>query len=188
MTQLAIDPTTPFSADDRSDSLRYVWDLREHLNDPAAAKTAAEQRLSILEAAVAKAPDATAASTFDWARAETNLYLKHPDEAKRLLENSERALPDDYNPPSRLARVHMELSEYGEALAAVDRALTKAYGPRKGMLLGLKADILEKQGRTDEARAAVGDQLTFLRALPAGQKRPGAEEAAAKRLATLAKQ
>jgi tetratricopeptide (TPR) repeat protein len=103
------------------------------------------------------------------------------------LERSERALPDDYNPPARLARALHELKRYGEALAAIDRALAKAYGPRKGGFYALRADILEAQGRIADARKTIQDQLAYYRALPDGQRRPEAEAKAEQRLLGLAK-
>ena len=54
-----------------------------------------------------------------------------------MLQASERDLPDDYNPPARLATAYKAMRRWDEALAASDRALAKAYGPRKlGMLAG----------------------------------------------------
>src|SRR5262249_5247878 len=151
----------------------------EALGDAAGAKDAATKRLAVLDDAAAKAPDAQAASTFLWARAESLLYLGRGREAGAICEEGEGALPDDYKPPARLARVHYELKEYGEALAAVDRALAKAYGPRKGMILGLKVDILDKQGRRDEARKAAEEEVALYEGLPT--PRPEAVAAAKKR-------
>ena len=182
---VAGDATTALSADDRGDYWHQVWLLREQLHDDAGAREAAERRLAVVEAAAVAAPDATARSTYDWARAESNLYLHHDAEAKALLVASERDLPDDYNPPSRLAIVHLRLNELDEALAAIGRALPKAYGPRKGYVLSIKANILEKKGDRDAARAVVEEQLALYRALPDGQKIPQAEAATVKRLESL---
>lgn len=182
---VAGDATSALSADERSDYWRQVWTLREKLHDDAGARDAAERRLAVLEPAAAAAPDATAASTYDWARAETHLYLHHDAQAKALLAASERALPDDYNPGSRLAIVHLRLNELDEARAAIDRALPKAYGPRKGYVLSIKANILEKQGQRDAARAIVEEQLALYRALPDGQKSPQLEALATQRLESL---
>ncbi len=185
LTAFASDSTVAMSADDRSDYWRQIWGMREQLHDDAGARAAAEKRLAVLEPAAAAAPDATARSTYDWARAETHLYLHHDAEAKALLVASEKALPDDYNPPARLAVVHLRLGEYPEALAAVDRALPKAYGERKGNILSNKATILEKMGQRDAARAVVEEVLALYRALPEGQRFPTLEAAAAKRLEGL---
>jgi thiol-disulfide isomerase/thioredoxin len=182
---LAGDPAAQLSADDRGDMWRTVWGVKEKAGDKAGARAAAEKRRDLLEAAAAKAPDAWAASTFDWARAETFVYLGQPEEAVKLLEKSEAGLPDDYNPPSRLARVQYDRGRLGEALAAVDRALAKAYGPRKAGVLHLKADILEKQGSMGEAAKVVSAEIALWESLPAEQRRPQSLEAAKKRLDAL---
>jgi thioredoxin-like negative regulator of GroEL len=182
---LAGDPAAQLSADDRGDMWRTVWDVKEAAGDKAGARAAAEKRRAVLEAAAVKAPDAWARSTYDWARAETFIYLGQPDDAVALLAKSEAALPDDYNPPSRLARVYFQRGRYGEALAAVDRALAKAYGPRKAGVLGLKADILDKQGRTGDAAEVVAQEIALWKSLPAEQRREPALAAAQKRLEAL---
>ncbi len=179
---LAADPAAQLSADDRGDMWRTVWGVKEKAGDKAGARAAAEKRRDLLEAAAAKAPDAWAASTYDWARAETFVYLGQPDEAVKLLEKSEAGLPDDYNPPARLARVYFDRGRLGEALAAVDRALARAYGPRKAGVFRLKADILDKQGRAAEAAKVVSEEIALWESLPAEQRRPAALEAANKRL------
>jgi tetratricopeptide (TPR) repeat protein len=185
LTALANNAAAPLSADDRGDVWRMVWDVKEKLDDPAGARAAAEQRLAVLDAAAAKAPDAWAASTYDGARMETYLYLGNPDAAIDFLAKSEAALPTDYNPPARLARAYLEGGRFGEALAAVDRALAKAYGPRKAQIFRLKADILEKQGRLDDAAKVVGEEIALWQSLPEGQRRPASIEAARKRLESL---
>jgi tetratricopeptide (TPR) repeat protein len=183
LVALVQDAAAPLSADDRGDIWRMVWDLRETAGDTAGAKDAARARIALLDEAAARAPDAEAASTFDWARAESLLYLDRGADAVARLTESERRLPNDYNPPARLARVHYTMKNYAEALAAMERALPKAYGPRKGGLLALKADILEKQGNRAAARAVVEEQLALYRSLP--QKKPELEAAAEKRLQSL---
>jgi tetratricopeptide (TPR) repeat protein len=180
---LVNDARAPLAADDRGDMWRMIQGVREDLHDAAGAREAARARLALLDDAAARAPDAQAASTFDWARAQSLLDLDRGPEAVRLLEKSEAALPDDYNPPARLARVHYTMKAYGEALAAVDRALVRAYGPRKGGIYLLKADILDKQGRRDEARKVVEEDIAYLEALPG--KDPRAVAAAKKKLETL---
>src|SRR5262249_19135735 len=175
---LVEDEKAPLAADDRGDIWGMILETREALGDTAGAKDAAQKRLAVLDDAAAKAPDAQAASTFLWARAESLLYLGRGREAVAICEKAEAAQPDDYNPPARLARVHYELKEYGEALAAVDRALAKAYGPRKGTILGLKGHILDKHGRREERPKAGEEQNPLYQGLP---KPPETAIAAAKK-------
>jgi hypothetical protein len=170
---LADDAKAPLTADDRGDAYRIVLDLHERSGDKEAARKVAERQLEMLNKSAAAAPDPIAASTHDGARLETYIYLGRADEAVAFLAAGEKVMPDDYNKPHRLARALLALERYGEALAAIDRALAKVPpGPRKGIILGLKADILEKQGQLDGARQAVKEQVAFYESLPEGMKKP----------------
>jgi hypothetical protein len=123
------------------------------------------------------------ALTYDWNRADTLLYLGRGDEALALMIAREKALPDSYLPPHYQARLYKEMKKWDEGLAAIDRALAKAYGPRKAGMLTLKADLLVGAGKKDEAKKVVEEQLAAYKALPEGQKQPAREEAIAQRLA-----
>jgi len=182
---LTQDSAAPLSADDRGDIWGAISELREAKGDPEGAKEAMRSRLAVLDAAAARAPDAQAASTFDWARASSLLKLDRGPDAVRMLTESERKLPSDYNPPSRLARVHFQLGQLDEALLAIDRALGLAYGPRKLGFYGLKADILEKQGKRPEAKKVVEEQLAYFHSLPKPQQSSTQEKAIQERLKTL---
>ena len=172
---LAKDESVPLSPDDRSDAWKIVWDAREALGDEAGARDAARARLAVIEKAIAgKEPELT--TTFDGARMETLEYLGRGEEAARFLEAQEKALPNDYNPAHRLAHVYFKLKRYDDALAAINRALPKAYGARKGLILRLKADVLLAQGKKSEARAALEEQLALYKSLPDAQKKPGFEQ------------
>jgi len=43
-----------------------------------------------------------------------------------MLEQSQREMPDDYNPSARLAIAYRAMKKWPEALAASDRALSMA--------------------------------------------------------------
>jgi predicted negative regulator of RcsB-dependent stress response len=103
---------------------------------------------------------------------ETLEFLGRGEEAAQFLAAQEKALPADYNPPHRLAHVYFKLGKNAEALAAIDRALGKGYGARKGLMFRLKADILVTMGKRAEARAALEQQLALYRSLPDAQKKP----------------
>lgn len=172
---LARDESVPLSPDDRADAWKIVWDAREALGDKPGAQDAARARLAVIEKAIAgKEPELT--TTFDGARMETLEYLGRGEEAARFLEAQEKALPNDYNPAHRLAHVYFKLKRYDDALAAISRALPKAYGARKGLILRLKADVLLAQNKKTEARAALEEQLALYKSLPDAQKKPGFEQ------------
>jgi predicted Zn-dependent protease len=139
--------------------------------------------VKLLDDAAAKAPDAEAASTYDNARAESYLALGKGAEAVALLEASEKRLPDDYNPPARLARVLHKLGKDKDALAAIQRALGKAYGPRKLGFYKLEAEIQASLGDTAGEVATLESEIKGYEELPDGQKRPAALEDARARLA-----
>ena len=144
------------------------------------------KRARVLEDAARAAPDATMASTFDAHRMETYLYLKEPAKAERLLAQREAEMPQDYNPPARLARVLFEEKKLPQAEAAVDRALAKMdRGQRRVGILGLKADILAAEGKS--ATAVLREQLEVLRSLPGTQRRPAMEAAIERKLGSASR-
>ncbi|MDB4972099.1 MAG: hypothetical protein JWN48_440 [Myxococcaceae bacterium] len=175
------DALTP---DDRGDACGLLAEERKREGDNKGSKRAAEQRLSILERAAAGVPDAVAL-TYDWARAESLLQLGRGTEALSLLEAREKALPDDYSPPYYLARVDLALGRCREGLAAVQRAIALAYGPRHAGMLTLKTDLLLACGEKDEARRTLQTQLSAYRSLPQGQRQPARESAVEQRLREL---
>ncbi len=182
LTRLCEEDGAKLTPDDHGDACGNLRAAREGLGDQPGAKRAAEKALAVLEAGAAGVPD-DVALTYDWARAETLLFLGRGEEALALVVAREQALPDNYNPPHYQARVYKELKRWDQGLAAVDRALAKAYGPRKTGILTLKADLLLGADRKEEARKVVETQLTEYQALPDGQKQPGREAAVSKRLA-----
>ena len=161
LESLAADPKAALSVDDRSSIYASLADHLDELKRHDEAVAAMRKRAAVLEAAAARAPDVATAATFDAHRTETYLYLGEPAKAETLLAAREKEMPGDYNPPARLARVLLEQKRAPEAEAAVNRALAlMTQGPRKVGILGLKARILEAQGKDKApvlARAARAD-------------------------------
>jgi len=95
------------------------------------------------------------ASTYDWARAETHLYLHHDAEAKALLEASERALPDDYNPGRAASRSSIcRLGELTEALARGGSRVTESLRPAQRLRAVDQSDTSwTSEAQRDAARA-----------------------------------
>jgi tetratricopeptide (TPR) repeat protein len=119
------------------------------------------------------------------ARSDFLVSLGRAEEALSLLTRREQALPDNYNPPHQLARVYRSLKRWDEAAAAIERALGRAYGPRRANLMTLQIELLVAAGRKAEAKAAAAKQVEAYRALPDAQKLPEAEAAARDRLKQL---
>lgn len=159
LERIVTSPHPDASADDRADTLDAVADAYEELGNKKAAKEAHSKRLAILEEAASKAPTPSAASAFDYARAGSYLELGRAEEAVKMLTEREKQIPDSYEPPARLAGVLNALRRYPEALAAIERALKFAYGPRRVSYLGTKADILGAMGDTKGQIAALEEQV-----------------------------
>ncbi len=182
---VASDTDAPLSADDRGDAYKLIWEAAEQMGDHASALLAAKQREVVLETAAARAPDAWTSSLYDGTRMETLLFLDHAEEARAMLVDHEAKLPDDFNPPHRLARVLVTMKRYDEGLAAARRALALAYGPRKALVYVVLVDALVGKGDIEGAKVALDLDLAYLRSLPPGQAKPSSIAAAEKRKATL---
>ena len=156
-------PPAEASADDRADALSYLADVLTDTGDPDGARRANEARVAIMEKAAASAPTPAIAATYDYGRAMAYVALGRGDDAVRMLEGRERELPDAYEPPARLASALAKLGRLPEALAAADRAIARAYGPRRLGYFKLKAEI---QGRTGDHAG----QIATLRAEVAGHE------------------
>jgi len=163
------EPRIEMSGDDRSGLYVALYVARDDAQDEAGAKAIAEQWLAFLDTAAAEAPTPQARAVYDSHRLSASLAAGKPEHAVEFLRQSEKALPDDYNPPARLALALAELGRYDEALAATDRALKLVYGPRKLRVYTSRADILEKKGDTEAAKATLGDALRYARTLPKAQ-------------------
>ncbi len=184
LESLAGDPKAALSVDDRSSIYASLADHLDELKRHDDAVAAMRKRASILEEAAARAPDVTTAATFDAHRTESYLYLGELGKAEKLLSGREKELPNDYNPPARLARVLLEQKRAPEAEAAVNRALAlMTEGPRKVGILGLKARILGAQGK-DKA-PVLREQLALMKSLPASQVNPESQQKVEKELASL---
>lgn len=175
------------AVDDRSDALANLAEMDDAAGQHEKALAVMRERAAALEAAAAKAPDATMASTFDAHRTETWLYLGEPRKAEELLAQREKQMPGDYNPPARLARVLFEEKKNAEAEKAVDRALDEMpRSQRRVGILELKGKILAAQGKPVEP--VLREQLETLRNLPANQRRPKQEAELEAKLASAQKQ
>jgi hypothetical protein len=174
-----------FAADDLSAVYGTLVDERDDAKDEAGKKKTAEAWAQFLEgqAAAAKTPEQRA--VFDPHRVGAYLLLEQPERGVKMLQDSERDLPGDYNPSARLAVIYKAMKRWEDALAASDRALTKAYGPRKIGILQTRADIFNGKGDPAKAKATIEEAIQFAESLPTGQRSDRQIAALKKKLAGM---
>jgi thioredoxin-like negative regulator of GroEL len=183
--RVASDASQPILADDRSDLYDYVTGALRDLGRGNDAKRVARAWAAFLEQQAARAPTPTVRAVFDSHRLLAYLALEEPQRAVPMLEQSERDFPTDYNPPARLATAYLAMKRYDDALGAVKRALSRAYGPRKLRLWSLEADVYEAKGDARSARDALGEALDFARTVPLPAGYTKLRDAIAARLSKL---
>jgi thioredoxin-like negative regulator of GroEL len=173
------------AADDISSVYENLAAEREAAKDEEGRKKVLSARAAFLEAEAARAKNPDARAVFDSHRLSTYLALNEPARAIPMLEASERDLPDDYNPPARLAVALNAMKKYDEALAASDRALARAYGPRKIGILRTRAEIYAAMGNAGAARETLQETVRYAESLPAGQRSDKTIAALKKKLETM---
>jgi tetratricopeptide (TPR) repeat protein len=157
-------------ADDRSSAYGVLVDLADERGDAAATKAVAERWMSFLDAEGKIAPSVEQRAALDSHRVSAALALGDPGRAVPALLASQRDLPDDYNPPARLAVLYREMGKYDDALAASQRALDHAYGPRKLRIFDARADIYIKMGDKAAAKRTLEDAVRYAQSLPEPQR------------------
>jgi tetratricopeptide (TPR) repeat protein len=159
-------------ADDRAGLYDALVAAREKAGDEKGARARAEEAWTFLVAERAAGTSADSRTMLDSWIVGAAMDLHDPARAIPLLLESEKAAPTDYNPPYRLAALYMELKRTDEALAASDRALPLAYGPRKIRVLAQRATILEAKGDLPGARKALEAAISYAATLPKAQQNP----------------
>ena len=113
------------------------------------------------------------------------MKLGAPERVIPALEQSEKDLPQDYNPPARLATLYRLKGRLDDALAASDRALARVQGSRRLTVLSGRADL--HVARKDPAAAVktMEEAIAYAKTLPASQVSPRAVAGLEKKLAGL---
>ncbi len=187
LQQLCDSPPEGTTVDDRADALDILSGALTEAGDVASARAAQEKRLAMMEQAARAAKTPEEAQTFDYGRANAYVALGRAPEAVRMLEQREKELPTSYEPPARLASVLHRSGHPAEALVAVDRALSRAYGPRRLRYLSLRASILQKLGDSARELTTLREEVKGHEALPPGQGNPEGLADARRRLAEAEK-
>ncbi len=171
------------ATDDRSGVYQELIGARDDAGDEKGRKALEADWVALLEQAAKSAPTPAARAAFDSHRLSAYLEIGEPRRALAMLEGSEKDFPTDYNPPARLAMAYAALKEYDKALAASDRALARAYGPRRLVILRTRAEILVDKGDQPGARKVLEQAIAEAKALPKAQRSDRTVAALEKKLA-----
>lgn len=182
LERLVQDGRAELLADDRSDGYGTLIELADALGDAPAGDRYAMARAELLEAAAKAAPSAAVAATFDAHRLEAYRRLKRYAAAETMLIGSLKALPGDYNPPARLARLYHDMGRLDAALTHINHAIAMCAGPRRIGMYELRSSIQHGLGQTAAAMQSLRSAMMLVQA----QARPGAPPSA--KLASLEKQ
>jgi tetratricopeptide (TPR) repeat protein len=159
--RMALDPNQPLLADDRSSLFEALVDQATANNDVDETKRLAHAWATFLEGEVAKAKSASERAVFDGHRMSAYLALGEPERAISMLKDSEREMPNDANPPARLAKVYFAIKRWDDAAAAIRRAIAKGYGPRKLRHYALAVDIELARGDKAAAKKLLQEALAY---------------------------
>lgn len=165
--------TPDLLADDRAGLLEVLGRARAEAGDRVGARAAAGRLWRLVEGEGRRTRSAELRASLDSYRVAAALGLEKPALAVPALSASEKALPDDYNPPYRLAILYREMGRDADALAAADRALSRAYGPRKLRVYDLKASVLERGGDRAALEATLEEAVGYAGSLPEAQVKGG---------------
>lgn len=171
--EVLTNPRVVVAADDRSGVYQVLIAAREDVGDEPGQERVTREWASFLDAEAAKAKTPQARMVFDSHRLGAYLALHEPEKAVEFLQQSQRDAPDDYNPPARLASAYLAMKKYDEAIAASDRALELAYGPRKLGIYRTRAQIFLAKGDRENARKAIDDALALNESFPQEQRSEG---------------
>jgi tetratricopeptide (TPR) repeat protein len=185
--EVLADTTLGLTGDDVSGLYISLLDAKQSLGDSVAARATAEAWSAHLDRAAARGRNAQERAVYDSHRLSAYLELGQPERAVPMLQAAERELPDDYNPPARLATAYRAMKQWDAAIAASDRALAKAYGPRRFLLWRTRVGILTDKGDAAAARTALESAISEAEGMPEGQRSQRTIDGFKKQLAELAK-
>jgi tetratricopeptide (TPR) repeat protein len=172
-------------ADDRSSLYDELAQTREARGDAAGAKELGRRWLAFLEREAARARTPVARGAFDGQRVAAALRAGEPARVLPALLASDGELPPSYVTPTLLGVVYLELGRPREALAAAERALALAEGPRRIRVLVLRASAELALDERAAARATLEQALSESAALPELARPKGYTRRAEKMLAQL---
>ncbi len=151
-------------ADERSTLFEGMVALARALGDDVRAREVAMAWVAFLEREASLASSPGARAVFDAHRVGASLALGDPSRALAAVEQTSRESPGDGHTQLRYAVLLRELGRSEEALAHVDSALGTLHGPRRVRAFEVRASIHRREGRHEEAAAALLDAVHEARA------------------------
>jgi thiol-disulfide isomerase/thioredoxin len=153
-------------ADDRSSLWEALAGGREARGDAKGARAAGRAWLADVEQETARARTPLERAALDGQRLDAALRAGAPGRVLAALQRSEADLPEEFVPAAHLAVLYLALDRPRDALAAADRALARAEGPRRIRILVGKARALDALGNRVAARETLQRALSDGAALP----------------------
>jgi tetratricopeptide (TPR) repeat protein len=179
------DSTLQLAGDDRAALYDALVSAREDRRDSLGARALREDWAAFLVDQIHRARSPEQRTSFDPHIVGLYLEMGTPEKALPFLQQSEKEFPQDYNPPARQAVAYKAMKDWKNALAASDRAMALAYGPRKLGIYTTRVDIFLGMGNTEGARHTLEEAIRFAEALPEGQRSENRIAAFKKKLAGL---
>ena len=164
--RIALDPNYPILAFDRSELFEALVDHYREEKDEAAAAPIARAWSTFLDDAAQQARSPAARTIFDEPRLSAYLESGEPDRAIAMLQQSERELPEESWPAALLARAYASEQRWSDAIAAIDRALSREYGPHKLRTYEAKFDLLFARGDKPHAKKTLEEAIDYGKQLP----------------------
>jgi len=151
--------------DQRNELYRTLMFLAISRNDKAQAENLEDKWLAELDAI--RPADDEERSAVDIARVEAISIYGDPERVLPALRTSEMAMPHNYNASLRVAQMEKAAKDYGAAIAACDRGLSRDPGALgRSWLLQTKADAFSQTGQSAEARHALEQALEAAQQIP----------------------
>lgn len=180
----AVEDGSDMSVDDRSDALVNLRELALLQGREDDAKALALRQKKLLDQVLDGAPPQVV-MTYNWPAVEVYAFLGRHAEIAPVVEANMKALPDEYDPPYRLAWLWLHAGEPDRARPYAQQALNRVYGPRKARVYDLLADIEKARGDREAERAARAGTVRVYEGLDSKVVQPGALESARERLADV---
>ena len=168
LTRIVKDSKAPLSPDDRVDAMRMLREMHASQGTPADKRAALEVARAarvVLDRAVAEAVSPAHAATFNMSLVEVYTFLGEGEALIPSLQANVDALPLEYDPPYRLAQLHLKLKRLDDARKAAEAAVARVQGPRTARALALLLEVHKARGDA----AAMAETQARLTAFQQGQ-------------------